>query len=602
MSLVSPWAEWACGLGLFCGLWREHACVVFYIEDKATIPLTVGWCFARFSLIHLRALCLSIVAVLSLLVPFHRITSKSVFCGRSCSLRCSRLYHQYSCWAVARFEYIHTTDKMAASTTSTSKTAASTASTSKTLRPDAIEIPPSTSGSNKPASEHDAPLSPRSWRHRSMTYQPPSRIQTTGSLDAEDYFVGPRDMSKHSKWPDFMRMHGSVFPKMIIPLLVVTAWSTAITVVSELVHPLSVSTLLLTVLGFVVGLAISFRTSTAYERYTEGRKYWSQLIFVSQNMARTIWIHTSEREGELGKEDLLNKLSALNLLNAFACSVKHRLRFEPGIDYPDLRHRVEYLDTFAKAAEVHIPKESDKKKIKAIGEYLGVTFAESNPRKRIKRSKKPLGNLSLEILNHLSSYVHSIVNNDTCKVGLYQNQAITGIVALNEALVGMDRVLQTPLPIAYSIAISQITWVYVLMLPFQLVDSLHWITIPGCVFAAYIIIGLAAIGREVENPFGHDVNDLPLEAYCEELEMDIDTITSMPPPSTQEFMRREGNMPIWPLSHKSYDEWKGRSKQDIRDALMTKTKADMTVRKSFAIPRESEDDEKTHATLQQTDA
>ena len=284
-----------------------------------------------------------------------------------------------------------------------------------------------------------------------------------------------------------MRMHGSVFPKMILPIIVITVWATAITCISQFVYPLVVSNLLLTVLGFVVGLAISFRTSTAYERYTEGRKYWSQLIFVSQNLARTIWIHAKERDGDLGKEDLLNKLSALNLLNAYACSIKHRLRFEPGIDYPDLRDRVEFLDTFARAAEVDIPAPADKKKLKAVGEYLGVTFAESNPRKRIKRSKKPLGNLSLEILNHISAYVHSIIENETLNIGLYQNQAITSIVQLNEALIGMDRVLQTPLPIAYSIAISQITWVYVMMLPFQLWDSLRWITIPGCIFAAYIM-------------------------------------------------------------------------------------------------------------------
>lgn len=385
-----------------------------------------------------------------------------------------------------------------------------------------------------------------------------------------------------------MRMHGSVFPKMILPIIVITVWATAITCISQFVYPLVVSNLLLTVLGFVVGLAISFRTSTAYERYTEGRKYWSQLIFVSQNLARTIWIHAKERDGDLGKEDLLNKLSALNLLNAYACSIKHRLRFEPGIDYPDLRDRVEFLDTFARAAEVDIPAPADKKKLKAVGEYLGVTFAESNPRKRIKRSKKPLGNLSLEILNHISAYVHSIIENETLNIGLYQNQAITSIVQLNEALIGMDRVLQTPLPIAYSIAISQITWVYVMMLPFQLWDSLRWITIPGCIFAAYIIIGLSAIGREIENPFGHDVNDLPLEAFCEELELDIDYITSQPPPAARDYMRRDGNMPIWPLSHKNYSSWMLRSKQDIRDALMTKTKADMIVRKSFAVPRESE--------------
>jgi putative membrane protein len=167
-------------------------------------------------------------------------------------------------------------------------------------------------------------------------------------------------------------------------------------------------------------------------------------------------------------------------------------------------------------------------------------------------------------------------------------------VALNEVMVGVDRVLTTPLPIAYSIAISQITWVYVLMLPFQLWDDLKYITIPGSIFAAYIILGLSAIGREIENPFGHDVNDLPLEAFCEELEQDIDCITSQPPPKAGEFMRREGNMPIWPLSLKSFEGWQARSKQDIRDALMTKTKADMVVRKSFAVPRESESAEKVH--------
>jgi putative membrane protein len=127
----------------------------------------------------------------------------------------------------------------------------------------------------------------------------------------------------------------------------------------------------------------------------------------------------------LGHGRLTRCSTALNLLNAYACSVKHRLRFEPGIDYPDLRERVEFLDTLAKAADVDIPRESEKSKAKAVGEYLGVTFAESNPRKRIKRSKKPLGNLSLEILNHLSCYVHSVIENETLKIGLYQNQAST---------------------------------------------------------------------------------------------------------------------------------------------------------------------------------
>jgi putative membrane protein len=115
--------------------------------------------------------------------------------------------------------------------------------------------------------------------------------------------------------------------------------------------------------------------------------------------------------------------SALNLIVAFSRAILHKLRFEPGIEYQDLKARIEYLDTFAKAAEAEIPAAAKHGKVKAVGEYLGVTFAESNPRKRIKRSKKPLGNLPLEILNHLSSYVQSTIDNDTLKVGLYQNQA-----------------------------------------------------------------------------------------------------------------------------------------------------------------------------------
>src|SRR6266702_7384843 len=109
---------------------------------------------------------------------------------------------------------------------------------------------------------------------------------------------------------------------------------------------------------------------------------------------------------------------------------------------------------------------------------------------------------------------------------------------MNEVLIGTERVLHTPLPIAYSIAISQITWVYVMMLPFQLWDSLRWVTIPGTIFAAYIILGIAAIGREIENPFGMDVNDLPLDTFCDELATDIDVITSSPAPIAKEFIQR----------------------------------------------------------------
>ena len=63
-------------------------------------------------------------------------------------------------------------------------------------------------------------------------------------------------------------------------------------------------------------------------------------------------MHVDEREGELGKQDLLAKLTAINLIVAFAVAMKHELRFEPFVHYEDLHSLVAHLDTFAKEAEV----------------------------------------------------------------------------------------------------------------------------------------------------------------------------------------------------------------------------------------------------------
>ncbi|KAF2427406.1 UPF0187-domain-containing protein [Tothia fuscella] len=418
----------------------------------------------------------------------------------------------------------------------------------------------------------NGPLSPR------MRTNPFSRVQT--SLDMDDYFVGPRDMSKHSKWPVFMRLHGSILPEMILPLIFVGGWSTLITCISKYKHDLGINPVLLTVLGFVVGLGLSFRSSTAYERYAEGRKYWTQLAFASHNLARVIWIHSVERKGDLSKQDLLTKLSGLNLIIAFAVSLKHKLRFEPYASYEDLSGLIGHLDTFAKAATT--PGSVAHKKpnfFKTTGEFLGVSFAESNPRKVIKKAAKPLGNLPLEILTYMSSFVDEQVEQGLLKVPMHQTLAYNNIAALNDVLTGTDRILNTPLPVAYSIAIAQVTWMYIIMLPFQLYKALGWVTIPGSIFAAYIILGILLIGREIENPFGNDVNDLPLDHFCFQLATELDTISAIRKPNTEEWVKNSNNKVLFPILDSGYLAWEKRSELRIRTELRSKPEMALEARK-----------------------
>jgi putative membrane protein len=166
------------------------------------------------------------------------------------------------------------------------------------------------------------------------------------------------------------------------------------------------------------------------------------------------------------------------------------LRFEPYAHYEDLEHMVSHLDTCAKSAGR--PDTNRKQNVfKTAGQFLGVPMAESNPRKELKKAKAPLGNLPLEILSSLSAYMKQIYDNETLKVSVYQTQSFNALTTMNDVLTGTDRILSTPLPIAYSIAIAQITWVYILLLPFQLYNSLGFVTIPASIFAAYIILGIA---------------------------------------------------------------------------------------------------------------
>lgn len=177
----------------------------------------------------------------------------------------------------------------------------------------------------------------------------------------------------------------------------------------------------------------------------------------SRNLARTIWMCTLEREGEDGKEDILDKLyvccqrsgvvitdpvrSAMNLILAFAVALKHKLRFEPDVAYDDLVGLVSHLDTFAKDAHDRQRLDPAKKSFwKSAGETLSLSIAESDPRKHVKRSKKPLGHLPLEILNHLSAYINQWIETDALKFNVHQTQAgmfnlgITSPLAIGDPL------------------------------------------------------------------------------------------------------------------------------------------------------------------------
>jgi putative membrane protein len=58
---------------------------------------------------------------------------------------------------------------------------------------------------------------------------------------------------------------------------------------------------------------------------------------------------------------------------------------------------------------------------------------------------------------------------------------------------------------------------YIAFLPFQLVNLVGWATIIVVFIASFTLLGVLAIAREIEEPFGYDHNDLNLDEFCQSL-------------------------------------------------------------------------------------
>jgi putative membrane protein len=98
---------------------------------------------------------------------------------------------------------------------------------------------------------------------------------------------------------------------------------------------------------------------------------------------------------------------------------------------------------------------------------------------------------------------------------------------------GCERILKTPLPLIYTIILRKLVLVYCLVLPFEIVEELHWWTGVLTAFVSLTLLSIEQIGSKIEEPFGHDPNDLPLDVICNTIKRNIEELIVLAPISTR---------------------------------------------------------------------
>jgi putative membrane protein len=91
-----------------------------------------------------------------------------------------------------------------------------------------------------------------------------------------------------------------------------------------------------------------------------------------------------------------------------------------------------------------------------------------------------------------------------------------------------ERIVKTPVPFAYAHHIKLFLTLFCFTVPLALVDSAGWYAIGGAAAVAFGMFGIDEIGVEIEDPFGYDHNDLPLDQIGDAVAADVLSITVSP--------------------------------------------------------------------------
>ncbi len=214
-------------------------------------------------------------------------------------------------------------------------------------------------------------------------------------------------------------------------------------------------------IGVALGLLLVFRTNASYDRFWEGRKLVGQLVIAIRDLSRQISVHVERSE---------DRLALRRLILAFYHLVVQRLR-----DQDDLAALAHLLDD-----EERLRLEGVKLRAPVVGTWLSARLA------RLLGSEAA-GEVRLSRMD-------------------------ANVAAMMAALAGCERIRFTPVPFAYAQHIKVFLTIFCFTSPFAIVDGLGLWTPVAAVALTLALFGIDEIGVEIEDPFGTDPNDLPLDA------------------------------------------------------------------------------------------
>lgn len=266
---------------------------------------------------------------------------------------------------------------------------------------------------------------------------------------------------------------GTILPAILPRIGLLLVWTLIVVLLYDSRHigaDKRIDMVVYNVVGLALGLLLVFRTNSSYDRYWEGRKLLGGNVNACRNLALLLDRLLPGTQQQLRAE-------CAELLSAFNHAVKERLR--GGV-------RAEHLEVL---------------------------------RPQLREKVLTASHVPLAILRQLHERIAPLV--DTPERHAVQIALNAELANLGNNLGGMERIRNTPIPLAYASHIQLFITLYFLALPFGLYDKFRWLSLPVVAVIALVLLGINEIGVEIEDPFGTDPNDLPVDAVCATVEQNV---------------------------------------------------------------------------------
>lgn len=271
---------------------------------------------------------------------------------------------------------------------------------------------------------------------------------------------------------DYALVIVQLFWRMRLDLLLFGILITTLVLRGALISSLSLSSMGLPVLGIAVSIFIAFRNTQAINRWWEARTLWGAMVNHSRKWRDTLLaLLPAQPAAERRCRRLIEYQVALVWLLNFELRNFWR---------SDLRRTIDGL-----LGDLHLPAETGLQEL---------------CRQRARE---------IERLHH-----------DGLIDGLGRQDLISVCNQCHDAIGGLQRIRNTPLPASYDVFVRLITWVYGLQLVLQFQTS------GRPLIGAVLFLGFLTaerIGAYVEGPFDRDGStfSLPLNTICSSISNDL---------------------------------------------------------------------------------